>query len=133
MAGRRDEPPRTSVKNAAPGNDVLAAISEFGGGLAWIAGLLTPLASFGIACTMVVAVRLHAVVMGDPFVSQTGGRAYELGALFLSIAVLLLLAGPGRFSLDGLLFGENEKVSRRVSIHSRLVRRHSRAREAPLL
>ena len=30
----------------------LAALSEFGGGLAWILGLLTPLASFGIACTM---------------------------------------------------------------------------------
>jgi DoxX len=33
----------------------LAAISEFGGGLAWIPGLLTPLASFGIASTMAVA------------------------------------------------------------------------------
>ncbi len=34
----------------------LAALSEFGGGLAWVLGLLTPLASFGLACTMAVAV-----------------------------------------------------------------------------
>src|SRR5687767_250152 len=44
----------------------LAAISEFGGGLAWILGLVTPLASFGLACTMTVAVWTHAVVMHDP-------------------------------------------------------------------
>jgi hypothetical protein len=37
----------------APGSlQALAAISEFGGGLAWVLGLLTPLASLGIACTM---------------------------------------------------------------------------------
>ncbi|PWB78822.1 MAG: DoxX family protein, partial [Holophagae bacterium] len=39
----------------APGIfQALAALSEFGGGLAWILGLLTPLASLGIACTMAV-------------------------------------------------------------------------------
>ena len=29
-----------------------AATAEFGGGLAWMLGLLAPLASFGLACTM---------------------------------------------------------------------------------
>src|SRR6218665_1102626 len=33
----------------------LAALSEFGGGLALVLGLLVPLASFGIICTMAVA------------------------------------------------------------------------------
>jgi putative oxidoreductase len=84
----------------------LAALAEFGGGLAWIAGLLTPLASFGLLCTMVVAARMHALVLGDPFVSMTGGRSYELAAVYLAISVLLLLAGPGRFSADRALFGE---------------------------
>lgn len=82
----------------------LAALSEFGGGLAWILGLLTPLASFGIACTMVVATWLHAIVRGDPFVGQ--GPSYELALLFLTVAVLLILAGPGKFAADKAIFGE---------------------------
>src|SRR5438876_1563329 len=36
----------------------LAVLAEFGGGLALIVGLLTPLAAFGIACTMVVALAM---------------------------------------------------------------------------
>ena len=84
----------------------LAAISEFGGGLAWMLGLLTPLASLGLLCTMAVAASLHAFVLGDPFVpSGPGQGSYELASIFFCIALLHLLAGPGRFSLDRLLFG----------------------------
>lgn len=83
-----------------------AAVSEFGGGLAWMLGLLVPLASLGLACTMTVAVWTHAVVLKDPFVPQGPGGSYELAAVYLCLAVLLLLAGPGRFSLDRALFGE---------------------------
>jgi putative oxidoreductase len=83
----------------------LAALAEFGGGLAWILGLLTPLASLGIACTMAVAVGTHAFMRGDPFVSLTGGSSYELAAIFFCIALLLMAMGPGRFSLDRKLFG----------------------------
>jgi putative oxidoreductase len=90
----------------APGVfQALAAISEFGGGLAWILGLLTPLASLGIACTMAVAFLLHAVLRGDPFVSMTGGPSSELAALYFCIAVLLIAIGPGRLSADRTLFG----------------------------
>jgi putative oxidoreductase len=69
-------------------------------------GLLTPLASFGLACTMTVAVWMHATVLHDPFVSLQGGRSYELAGVYLCVAVLLLLAGPGRFSVDRIVFGE---------------------------
>jgi len=44
----------------------LAAISEFGGGLGWILGLLTPLAALGIAFTMAVAFSTHTFISGDP-------------------------------------------------------------------
>ena len=92
---------------AVPGVlQALAAVSEFFGGMAWMLGLLTPPASFGIACTMAVAVWTHANVLHDPFVSLRGGRSYELAAAYLCVAVLLLLAGPGRFSLDRVVFGE---------------------------
>jgi putative oxidoreductase len=90
----------------APGFfQALAALSEFGGGLAWILGLLTPLASAGIAATMAVAVWLHAVMRGDPFVASGGGSSYELAALYLCIAVLLIAVGPGRVSCDRAIFG----------------------------
>lgn len=90
----------------APGPfQALAALAEFGGGLAWILGLLTPLASLGIASTMAVAFSFHAVVRGDPFVSMTGGPSFELAAVYFCIALLLLAVGPGRASLDRALFG----------------------------
>jgi putative oxidoreductase len=81
----------------------LAAISEFGGGLAWILGLLTRLSAVGMACTMAVAVCMHAFMKGDPFVS-----GYELAAIYFCVSVLFLAAGPGRFSLDRRIFGPHE-------------------------
>jgi len=44
-------------------------------------------------------------VRGDPFVSMTGGPSFELSLVFLTVAVLTSLAGPGRFSVDRKLFG----------------------------
>ena len=80
----------------------LAALAEFGGGLGLVVGLLTPVALFGIACTMAVATYTH-VSRGDPFVSKGGGGSYELALIYLVIAVALLFTGPGRYSLDHLL------------------------------
>jgi putative oxidoreductase len=89
--------------SAIPGAfQALAALAEFGGGLAWILGLLMPLASFGMGCTMAVAVYFHAIVRGDPFVGQ--GGSYELAAVYFVISVLFLLSGPGRYSVDHKLF-----------------------------
>ena len=85
----------------------LAAIAEFGGGLAWILGLLTPLASLGIASTMVVAFSMHAILRGDPFVAK-GGPSYELAILYFCVALVLIAIGPGRFSLDAQVFGRRE-------------------------
>jgi putative oxidoreductase len=82
----------------------LSAISEFIGGAALALGFLTRIAAFGIICNMAVAVHLHLMKMGDPFVSATGGSSYELALVFLVIGVLFLFAGPGRFSLDKLIF-----------------------------
>jgi putative oxidoreductase len=84
----------------------LAALSEFGGGIAWMLGLLTPLASLGIASTMAVAVFLVHIAKGDPFVAQPGATtgSYEPALGYLAIAVALFLMGPGRFSLDAILW-----------------------------
>ncbi|HLG18431.1 MAG TPA: DoxX family protein [Bdellovibrionota bacterium] len=86
----------------------LAALSEFGGGIAWVIGLLTPLASLGIGFTMLVAVNLHLIVLKDPFVNPTGGSSYEPALVYLGVAVLFLALGPGKFSSDAKVFGDKK-------------------------
>ncbi len=82
---------------------LLPAIAEFGGGVALILGLLTPVACAGIICTMLVALFVH-ISHGDPFVAK-GGPGWELAMVFLTSAVTILLLGPGRFSLDQKIHG----------------------------
>jgi putative oxidoreductase len=95
---------------APPFFQALAAISEFGGGLAWILGLLTPLASLGVLSTMCTATWYHAIKRGDPFVSNTGEPAFELAAVYLCIALVLIALGPGRFAADRVVFGKKQAV-----------------------
>ncbi len=82
----------------------LAALSEFGGGVALILGLLTPLAMFGLACTMLTAITTVHLAQGHPFMGR-GGPSFELPTLYLGFAILMIIAGPGRYSLDAILFG----------------------------
>jgi putative oxidoreductase len=79
----------------------LAALAEFGGGIAWMLGALMPLASFGLLCTMIVAVHKHAFIRGDAFVGKS--PTYELALLYLVIALVFLFVGPGRYSVDAKL------------------------------
>ena len=82
----------------------LAALAEFGGGLALILGLLTPIAAFGLVCQMIGALVLVHLPQGHPFVAQ-GGPSFELALTYLVVAVLLIAVGPGKWSLDALIFG----------------------------
>ena len=82
----------------------LAAISEFVGGLFIIVGLLTPLSALGIFFTMSVAVFFHGFIRHDPFVNQTGGSSFELALVYWGICLVLMMAGPGAFSLDAQIF-----------------------------
>jgi putative oxidoreductase len=74
------------------------AFVEFLGGIALVTGLLTRLASFGLASTMVVAILLVHVKQGF---FNPGGVEFPLSILASTIA--LVLTGPGAWSLDGLI------------------------------
>ncbi len=87
----------------------LAALSEFGGGIALILGLLTPLALLGLAITMIVAITTVHLKAGHPFVARGGGPSFELAALYLTVSLFVLIAGPGRLSLDAILFGRSRE------------------------
>src|SRR5688572_20698199 len=90
--------------DAYPGwAQAVAAFSEFGGGALLILGLLTPLAAVAIGSTMAVAVNFH-YSKGDPFVGK-GGPSYELAAVYLAMMIMFLLVGPGRLSVDALIWG----------------------------
>jgi putative oxidoreductase len=85
----------------------LAFLSEFGGGLALLFGFASPLAALGVAFTMFVAMATaHAA---HPFVGTPGEPSKELAATYFAFALLMLFNGPGKLSIDGLLFGR-EKV-----------------------
>ena len=87
----------------------LAAVSEFGGGLALVLGLLTSFAMLGLASTMIVATHMHAMVRQDPFVSATGGPSFELALVYLAIALMFMALGAGKFSIDAKIFGQKNR------------------------
>lgn len=80
----------------------LAGSAEFFGGIALILGILTRPATAVMAFTMLIALIFH-LNKGDKFVAYS--HALESGILFLS----LFIAGPGKFSLDYLLWGDKSE------------------------
>jgi putative oxidoreductase len=92
----------------------LAALSEFGGGLAMILGLLTPIAALGIICTMLTAIFMVHVPNGDPFVGR--GGSWELPALYFASVFAIMMLGPGKLSLDALLFKKKMEPRRAVEL-----------------
>ena len=91
---------------AVPGIfQALSALAEFGGGLALILGLLTPIAAFGIACNMAVAIFMVHVPHGDPFVGAPGKPSFEPAIGYFAIGCMYMLVGPGTLSLDAYILG----------------------------
>ena len=99
-----------------------SALAEFGGGIALILGFLTPIAAGALAINMAVALFLVHIPKGDVFVSSGPGGSFELPLVYLGVMVALFFVGPGRSSLDAMLW-----KSRHVIAHEREMRAVPRA------
>ena len=84
-----------------------ATLAELVGGICWVLGVLMPVASFLLIVTMGVATYFMAVKFSNPFVAAPGKSSYEAASGYLAIAILFFCVGPGRLSIDALLFGKN--------------------------
>jgi putative oxidoreductase len=77
----------------------MAALSEAGGGLFVLIGLVTPLAAALIISIMLVAI--YTVHWKNGFFN--GNRGYEFNLSLIALAVTLILTGAGLVSVDHLL------------------------------
>jgi putative oxidoreductase len=83
----------------------LAIMAEGLGSLGLISGLLTRVAAFGIAVNMIVAVYLLHFQNGF-FMNWSGtqkGEGYEFHILVIAIAIVLMIRGGGKWSIDGVI------------------------------
>ncbi len=84
------------------GQALAAKLTQIIGGVFLIAGFLAPVAGLGIATTMAVA----TVILrrkGEPFINPAG-HSWENSAFYVLAGIVIALLGPGRFSIDALIF-----------------------------
>jgi len=94
------------MPNAAPHIlQVAAAGFEFGGGIALMLGLITPLVA------LVGLIHFFTVYwMGHRGAQWIGGKhSAEIPSLYFTLMLALLLTGPGRISIDAILFGRKKR------------------------
>ncbi|RFU60421.1 DoxX family protein [Peribacillus glennii] len=77
---------------------LLAGLGEFVGGILFLLGFLTPLASLLIIIPMIVAIiTVHGK---NGWFSDKGGIEYNV--VLISVALGIMLTGPGEISLDAV-------------------------------
>lgn len=87
------------TKLGVPAPEIMAwvvTLTELGGGILLIVGLLTRLAALALAINLTVALLLVKLDAG--LISMQGGFELELG--YIAAFLAILLAGPGSASID---------------------------------
>ena len=89
---------------------ILVIVAEFFGSLGMILGCLSRIAAFGIAVDMTVAAITTTSRYGM-FINWAGkqkGEGMEFQFLMVAMALAIVLAGGGAFSVDRVLSGGKE-------------------------
>ena len=86
-------------------------IAENVGGAALILGVLTPLFAFMQICDMSVVIFAVKGAHGMGYVGPQG-KSWEIEAHLLTASLVLLICGPGRFSIDAAFVAWRERTAR---------------------
>ncbi len=100
----------------------LAIMAEFAGSVGLIAGFLSRVAAFGIAVNMLVAALMVHAANGF-FMNWYGnqkGEGFEYHLLTFGVALVVILAGGGKCSIDALLArlldrGQESSIESRIA------------------
>lgn len=87
----------------------LAIAAEFAGSLGLITGFFSRVAAFGVAVNMLVAVVMVHAANGF-FMNWFGnqkGEGIEYHLLAIGLAIIVMVVGAGKFSIDRALTGGN--------------------------
>jgi putative oxidoreductase len=90
---------------------VLAIAAEFLGSLGLITGFLSRIAAFGIAVNMIVAIKMAHGANGF-FMNWFGnqkGEGFEYHLLAIGLAVIVMIYGGGKASVDAAIAGRAAK------------------------
>ena len=93
----------------------LAIAAEFLGSLGLITGFLSRIAALGIAVNMVVAVKMVHGANGF-FMNWTGqqkGEGFEYHLLVIGLALIVLIYGAGKASVDAAIAGRTPKTAKK--------------------
>jgi putative oxidoreductase len=98
----RDWMQQEGTPPSPPAIQFVAALAEFGSGTGYLLGLFSPLAAIGILMSMTGAFLKVHIPNHSPFVDSPGKPSAESSIIYAAAAILLLLMGPGKYSIDQL-------------------------------
>jgi putative oxidoreductase len=89
---------------------LLVTVTENIGGPMIILGVLTPLIALMQLCDVSVVILAVKAAHGLPYVGPQG-KSWEIEAHLALAAIILLLCGPGRYSIDAFFVAWRERRS----------------------
>jgi len=89
----------------------LVIMGESFGALGLIVGFLTRFSAFGIFCIMMGAIFMVHLPYGFfmNWFGKQAGEGFEYHLLVIGMSIALMIAGAGRWSVDGLIAGRLKK------------------------